>query len=69
MFAFLWLASAGYRLMPWRSQYLRWRIETYTGIPAESIDAHTFFRVLWRDRKAMLHYLRWIGKNRRLLAG
>lgn len=69
MFAFLRLASAHYRLMPWRSPYLRWRLETYTGIPAESINGAIFFQVLWRERASMLEYLRWTARNRHLLAG
>ena len=28
---FLWRATRGHRLQPWRSPYLRWRVETYTG--------------------------------------
>jgi len=34
---FLWRASRGYRLRPWNSPYLRWRIETYSGLHAEHI--------------------------------
>ncbi len=34
---FLWNATRGHRLTPWRSPYLRWRIETYTGIKMQSI--------------------------------
>src|SRR5271165_4079522 len=34
---FLWNATRGHRLAPWRSPYLRWRIETYTGIKMQSI--------------------------------
>ena len=47
MIRFLWIASRGYRLRPWDSPYLRWRIETYAGIPAESIDRvwEKFYRV------------------------
>lgn len=67
MFAFLWIAGAGCRLMPWRSAYLRWRLETYTGIPAESITAKVFFEVLWRERKSMLTYLQWVSRNQHLL--
>ncbi len=28
---FLWNATRGHRLAPWRSEYLRWRVETYSG--------------------------------------
>jgi hypothetical protein len=61
MLRFLWLSTRGYRLTPWRSPYLRWRVETYCGLPAESIDARAFFRFLWAERQSLLQYLRWVG--------
>ncbi len=64
MLRFLWIASRGYRLTPWRSPYLRWRIETYSGTPAESIDAPAFFRFLWTERQSLLQYLRWVDHFR-----
>jgi hypothetical protein len=67
MFLFLWLASRGYRLRPWESPYLRWRVETYSGIPAESLTAATFLRFTWRERRLLLAYLRWVSRNKRLL--
>lgn len=67
MFAFLWLASRGYRLRPWASPYLRWRVETYSGIPAESLDAAAFIRFTWRERRSLLAYLRWVARNRPLV--
>jgi hypothetical protein len=65
MLRFLWIASRGYRLRPWRSPYLRWRIETYSGIPAESITAGIFFDFLWRERSSLWHYLRWVRRMNR----
>lgn len=62
MLRFLWLATRGYRFAPWRSPYLRWRIETYCGIPADSIDAKVFFRFVSSEAGALWHYLRWIGR-------
>ncbi len=56
MIGFLWRAAKGYRLRPWRSPYLRWRIETYWGTPAE------FRSFLWNHRGEMLRYLRWAMK-------
>ena len=61
---FLWQASRGYRLRPWRSPYLRWRIETYSGIAAESIDQRQFWAFLWRERGSLVRYLRWTGEMR-----
>ena len=46
---FLWNATRGHRLRPWRSDYLRWRIETYSGREAHTIDAKEFFRFVWRE--------------------
>jgi hypothetical protein len=62
---FLWIASAGYRLRPWRSPYLRWRIETYSGIPAASIGFTQFWRFVWRERHSLWRYLNWVDRNSR----
>lgn len=60
MLRFLWIATRGYRLRPWQSPYLRWRIETYSGIAAESITARSFFDFIWTERRALREYLRWV---------
>lgn len=67
MLRFLWISTRGYRLRPWRSPYLCWRIETYSGIPADSITARSFFHFLWTERKAMLHHLRWVRQMSRAM--
>jgi len=64
MLAYLWQASRGYRLRPWKSPYLRWRIETYWGIPAEQIGCAGFWRFLWLRRADLLRFLRWAGRMR-----
>jgi hypothetical protein len=56
---FLWNATRGHRLTPWRSEYLKWRIETYSGRKAESINAHEFWRFLWRERMQLARFLNW----------
>jgi hypothetical protein len=66
---FLWYASKGYRLRPWASPYWKWRIETYCGIPAESVTAKVFFDFAWRERAALWHYLKWVRRMRPLLRG
>jgi len=58
----LWRLSRGYRLVPWRSPYLRWRIETYWGLHADSIGFAEFWTFLWRERAGMLRYLRWAAR-------
>jgi hypothetical protein len=64
MIPFLWAASRGNRLTPWRSPYLRWRIETYAGIPANGVTFSTFWTFVWRERWALLRYLLWVERMR-----
>lgn len=64
MTGFLWAATKGYRLRPWRSPYLRWRIETYWGWRAETIGFREFWAFLWQHRTEMLRFLRWAGRMR-----
>lgn len=59
---FLWRATRGNRLRPWRSAYLRWRMETYTGKPAETITLGDFLRLAVREWRQMLRFLRWTGE-------
>ncbi len=65
MLRFVWLATRGYRLAPWRSPYLRWRIETYSGLPAEQIGFREFRRFCWDHRGDLLRYLGWVRRMRR----
>ena len=65
MIRFLWIASRGYRLRPWESPYLRWRIETYAGIPADSITREIFLQFVWTERRSLWQYLRRVGRMRR----
>ena len=60
MIEFLWAASRGYRLRPWRSPYIRWRIETFWGIHAETITARDFWRFVWTQRNSLFRFLRWV---------
>ena len=62
---FLWNATRGYRLRPWRSPYLRWRIETFSSKPAESLDASSVMSFLWQSRWELLSFLRWTGQVQR----
>lgn len=66
---FLWRASRGNRLTPWRSPYLRWRIETYWGLKAESITPRVFWRFLWANRAEMVRFLRWVERMERQTRG
>lgn len=62
---FLWRSTAGYRWRPWRSPLLRWRIETYSGRPAESIGLGAFVWFCWRQRRELLRFLAWCGHMNR----
>jgi len=59
---FLWRAAKGYRLCPWRSPYLRWRIETYWGLHADKISDREFRQFFWQHRAELLRFLRWAGR-------
>lgn len=59
MLALLWRLTRGYRLRPWRSPYLRWRIETYWGIEAGRIGFLRFWAFVWTRRRDLLRYARW----------
>jgi hypothetical protein len=61
---FLWSACRGYRLCPWKSPYLRWRVETYSGISAEKIDFKTFIEFTRRRRQELIRFLCWANHMR-----
>ena len=62
MLGAMWRLSKGYRLCPWRSPYLRWRIETYQGWHAERITARDFWRFSWTPRRELVRFLRWADR-------
>ena len=62
MLGFLWRATRGYRLSPWRSPYLRWRIETYSGIHADLIGFREFWQFTWQNRRELIRFLRWADR-------
>lgn len=64
MLAFLWRATKGYRLRPWKSPYLRWRLETYLGVPADTIDFREFWTLVWRLRRDLMRVARWAERIR-----
>ncbi|MGH9660068.1 MAG: hypothetical protein ACRD96_16085 [Bryobacteraceae bacterium] len=63
MIRLLWRLARGYRFTPWRSPYLRWRIETYWGLPAGRITFSQFWSFAWRQRRDLARFLRWAEKN------
>jgi hypothetical protein len=66
---FLWNATRGHRLRPWRSAYLRWRLETYSGKPAGTIRARDFFQLAWGEKRQFMRFLRWTGEIREIAVG
>jgi hypothetical protein len=59
---FLWNATRGHRLAPWRSEFLRWRVETYSGKAAETLTSKDVLSFLWTSRWELLAFLGWIGR-------
>ena len=59
MLALLWRLTRGYRLCPWRSPYLRWRMETYAGLDAGEVTFAGFWKFAWQERRELWRYLRW----------
>ena len=64
MLRFLWRATKGHRLSPWRSRYLLWRIETYWGWHADEITPDQFRGFVWEHRGELWRFLKWAGRMR-----
>lgn len=62
MLSAAWRLSKGYRLCPWRSPYLRWRIETYQGLHAERITASDFWGFTWTHWRELVRFLEWADR-------
>lgn len=63
---FFWAATRGHRLRPARSPYLRWRLETYTGKPADQVQLRDFLHLAWAERWQILRFRRWLAELRSL---
>ncbi len=59
---FVWNATSGHRLRPWRSEYLKWRIETYSGMKAEELTARDMMGFVWREKGNLLRFLHWTDR-------
>jgi hypothetical protein len=62
---FLWNATRGHRLAPWRSEYLRWRVETFSGKRAETLTARDVLGFFWHSRWELMSFLFWVGRTNR----
>ena len=61
---YYWISAKGYRLRPWKSPYIQWRLETFFGQDAADLDAGKFFRLMWRERNRVEHFLDWVAQRR-----
>ena len=61
-FRFIWNATRGHRFSPWRSEYLLWRVETYSGKQADTLTFSDVLSFVWNSRWELLRYLAWIGR-------
>ena len=62
---YYWITAKGYRLRPWRSPYIRWRLETFLGSEAtEKATARGFAHFLWHERPRLRTFIRWVGQRR-----
>lgn len=61
---FAWSATRGHHFRPWRSPLVRWRIETYSGIPADKINLAAFLKFCWRERRELRRFLFWTAAMR-----
>ncbi len=62
---YYWITAKGYRLRPWKSPYVQWRLETFYGKQAADLDARKFFALMWRERARMERFLGWVAERRR----
>lgn len=62
---YYWIIAKGYRLRPWKSPYIRWRMETFFGNEAADLDAGKFLHLMWRERVRMERFLAWVAEQRR----
>ncbi len=62
---FIWNATRGHRLAPWRSEFLRWRVETYSGQKAETLTAGKIMHFVWASRGELISFLAWTNRLER----
>jgi len=61
---FLWTATRGHRLRPWCSEFLRWRLEPFTGKHAEDVGFRDFWRFFVSEHGQLLRFSRWLAEMR-----
>jgi hypothetical protein len=63
---YYWIVAKGYRLNPWNSPYLRWRLETFLGAEAAGMDVGKFFHLAWKYRAQLESFVEWAAERRRV---
>ena len=61
---YYWIISKGYRLRPWNSPYIQWRMETFFGADAAHLNASRFCGLMWRERARMKRFVAWVQERR-----
>ena len=62
---YYWITAKGYRLRPWASPYLRWRLETFFGGDMHALGPRKFFSLMWRERARFERFLEWTAERRK----
>lgn len=63
---YYWATAKGYRLRPWASPYIRWRLETFYGGDTHDLGPGQFFGLLWRERGRSRQFLEWLAERWRV---
>ena len=66
---YYWITTKGYRLRPWASPYIRWRLETFYGGDMHALGPGEFFRLMWRERSRFRDLLAWTAERWRVQSG
>ena len=54
---YYWITAKGYRLRPWASPYIRWRLETFFGGDMHALGPEEFFGLIWRERRQLSRFI------------
>jgi len=63
---YYWITAKGYRLRPWASPYIRWRLETFFGGDMHALGPSGLFALMWRERSQFLRFLAWTAERWRV---
>jgi hypothetical protein len=63
---YYWITAKGFRVRPWASPYIRWRLETFFGGDMHALGPGQFFALLWRERARSRQFLEWIAERWRV---